>query len=50
MRSRELDAARDAVATLDDVPDGVHPWFRAELERARRRSSLDDLVADDWLG
>ena len=36
MRSRELD--RGAVTpwpTLDDLPEGIHPWFRAELERAR---------------
>ncbi|HVM18072.1 MAG TPA: carbamoyl-phosphate synthase large subunit [Gaiellaceae bacterium] len=37
MQSRELDAAavtpwRD----LDDVPEGVHPWFRREIERLRR--------------
>jgi len=36
MRSRELDAgARTPWATLDDIPHGVHPWFLAELERAR---------------
>ena len=47
MRSRELDGGRlGADANL-------HPWFQAELERARGRSarlrSLDELVADDWL-
>ena len=55
MRSRELDAgAATPWATLSDLPDGLHPWFRAELERATsalcstRTSS--DLVAEDWLG
>nr|MBA3717774.1 carbamoyl-phosphate synthase large subunit [Actinomycetota bacterium] len=54
MRSRELDSAAEAPwRGLDDIPDGVHPWFQAELDRARRGlaglGSLDDLVADDWL-
>jgi len=36
MRSRELDAdARTPWATLDDIPNGVHPWFLTELEQAR---------------
>ena len=45
-RSRELDGA-DAW----ELPEGVHPWFRAELERleALASSIVDDLVADDWL-
>jgi carbamoyl-phosphate synthase large subunit len=54
MRSRELDpGARTPWASLDDLPAGVHPWFREQLERARqalaatRRSS--DLVEEDWL-
>ena len=54
MRSRELDAgAATPWATLSDLPEGLHPWFRAELERATsalcstRTSS--DLVAEDWL-
>ena len=54
MRSRELDpGAQTPWATLDDLPAGVHPWFREQLERARqalattRRSS--DLVEADWL-
>ena len=55
MRSRELEAgAPTPWARLDDLPDGVHPWFRRELEHARQRlrraASADDLVADDWLG
>ena len=52
LRSRELDGgAVTPWASLDDAPDGLHPWFRAELERlpARARCSLEDLVADDWL-
>jgi len=54
MRSRELDAGTStAWAGLDDLPDGVHPWFRAEVQRAREalclKTQLDDLVADDWL-
>ncbi|MGH2996430.1 MAG: carbamoyl-phosphate synthase large subunit, partial [Gaiellaceae bacterium] len=53
MRSRELDGgAATPWATLDDLPDRVHPWFRTELEHARallaRVCSVDDLVADDW--
>jgi len=54
MRSRELEpGARTPWATLDDLPDGVHPWFREQLGRASgalaaaRRSS--DLVEADWL-
>ncbi|HET6695071.1 MAG TPA: carbamoyl-phosphate synthase large subunit [Gaiellaceae bacterium] len=54
MRSRELDGgAATPWATLDDLPEGVHPWFRAELERAREAlcstRTNSDLVADDWL-
>ena len=51
MRSRELDGgAPTPWATLDDLPDGLHPWFPAELERMRLGSlNLSDLVADDWL-
>jgi carbamoyl-phosphate synthase large subunit len=54
MRSRELDAVAAAPwRDLDAVPEGIHPWFAAELDRIRRASRsqtrLDDLVADDWL-
>jgi len=54
MRSRELESgAPTPWPTPDDVPAEVHPWFRQELARARRVlrdvTSLDDLVADDWL-
>src|SRR5580765_610707 len=44
-RSRELDGA-DAW----ELPEGAHPWFRAELERLEPRiDRLDDLVRDDWV-
>ncbi len=34
--SRELDAgAVTPWATLDDLPDGLHPWFRRELDELR---------------
>ena len=37
-------------ASLDEVPEGIHPWFRAELERLRLGPlHLEDLVADDWM-
>jgi carbamoyl-phosphate synthase large subunit len=54
MRSRELDTiVGQPWATLDDVPEGVHPWFRAEFGRALDglclKTQLDDLVAHDWL-
>jgi carbamoyl-phosphate synthase large subunit len=54
MRSRELDGAPSGPwAALDLLPDGVHPWFRAELADAaaelERVRSVDDLVAQDWL-
>jgi carbamoyl-phosphate synthase large subunit len=53
MRSRELDAGVPTPwATLDDLPAGLHPWFRAELERTRSSlcstGTISDLVADDW--
>src|SRR5439155_12705743 len=35
MRSRELDTlAATPWATLDDLPEDLHPWFRRELETA----------------
>jgi carbamoyl-phosphate synthase large subunit len=51
LRSRELDGgAVTPWPSLDALPEGVHPWFRAELERLRLGSlNLSDLVADDWL-
>ena len=54
MRSRELDAgAATPWATLDALPDGVHPWFFAQLERAKAAlcctRTKSDLVANDWI-
>jgi carbamoyl-phosphate synthase large subunit len=54
MRSRELDAgAPTPWVDLDDLPAGLHPWFRAELERTKSSlcftRTMSDLVADDWL-
>ena len=54
MRSRELDAgAATPWATLDDLPAGLHPWFRAELDRTKSSlcstRTMSDLVAEDWL-
>jgi carbamoyl-phosphate synthase large subunit len=51
LRSRELDGgAVTPWASLDEPPGGLHPWFRAELERLRLGPlQLEDLVADDWL-
>ena len=53
-RSRELDAG---VITpwlgLDDLPEGVHPWFKTEIEHIRltlgRVPALDQLDADELL-
>jgi carbamoyl-phosphate synthase large subunit len=56
MRSRELDAgAATPWRALADVPDDVHPFFRAELDRIQAgldeaaERPVDDLVAGDWL-
>jgi carbamoyl-phosphate synthase large subunit len=51
LRSRELDGgAVTPWASLDELPEGLHPWFRAELYRLRLGPlHVDDLVADDWL-
>jgi carbamoyl-phosphate synthase large subunit len=52
-RSRELDAGVQAPWPALELPDGVHPWFQAEIERLEATLSyithLDDLVADDWV-
>ena len=41
-RSRELDAgAVTPWESLDDLPEGIHPWFRRELERLARRGAAD---------
>jgi carbamoyl-phosphate synthase large subunit len=54
MRSRELDAgASTPWPSLDELPDGVHPWFRAELEYAKSAlcsaRTKSDLVREDWV-
>jgi carbamoyl-phosphate synthase large subunit len=56
MRSRELDSgAATPWRSLADVPDEVHPFFHAELDRIRAgldeaaARPVDDLVAGDWL-
>jgi carbamoyl-phosphate synthase large subunit len=54
VRSRELDGgAVTPWAAIDAIPDGVHQWFRRELDSVtaalERVHSLDDLVADDWV-
>ncbi|MDX6506000.1 MAG: carbamoyl-phosphate synthase large subunit, partial [Gaiellaceae bacterium] len=51
LRSRELDGgAVSPWPSLDELPEGIHPWFLAEIERLRLDSlKLADLVADDWL-
>ena len=54
MRSRELDGGGVTPwPTLAELPDGLHPWFRGQLERVRetidRVGSLDGLAATDWL-
>ncbi|MGC9974551.1 MAG: carbamoyl-phosphate synthase large subunit, partial [Gaiellaceae bacterium] len=52
--SRELDAGvMSPWLELDDLPEGVHPWFKAEIDRIRlalgRVPSLDHLDADELL-
>jgi carbamoyl-phosphate synthase large subunit len=53
MRSRELDAGAQTPWAGLELPDGVHPWFRAEIDRLEETlcsvAHLDDPVADDWL-
>ncbi len=54
MRSRELDrGAKTPWHTLADVPAGVHTWFQEEIfsiqDALYRLSSVDDLVAEDWV-
>jgi carbamoyl-phosphate synthase large subunit len=53
VRSRELDGgAVTPWSAIDAIPEGVHPWFRRELDSVTaalgRVHSLDDLVVDDW--
>ncbi len=52
-RSRELDAgAPTPWATLDDLPEDIHPWFRAEIERVQEvlatERDLLTLKATGW--
>src|SRR5881409_1057145 len=55
MRSRELDKNVTSApwATLEDVPEDVHPWFRHELDRIGQAlwkvRSLDKLDAEQCL-
>ncbi len=55
-RSRELDAgAATPWHTLDDLPEGLHPFFEAEIARIRdghveaARLPLEQLDADGWV-
>ena len=42
--SRELDpGAPTPWATIDDIPDGVHPWFKEQLALARRELASRDI-------
>ena len=43
--SRELDpGAPTPWATIDDIPDGVHPWFKEQLALARRELASRDIA------
>ncbi len=52
-RSRELDAGAQTPWPSLDLPEGVHPWFQAEIERLEKTLSrithADELVSDDWI-
>ena len=52
-RSRELDAGVQTPWAWLDLPVGVHPWFRAEIDRLedtlRCLTHVDELVSDDWI-
>jgi carbamoyl-phosphate synthase large subunit len=56
--SRELDpGAPSPWATLDDLPEDLHPWFRCEIERAKAELRSGDLArakragfGDDTIG
>jgi carbamoyl-phosphate synthase large subunit len=42
--SRELEpGAPTPWATFDDIPDGVHPWFREQLNQAKRELASRDI-------
>jgi carbamoyl-phosphate synthase large subunit len=54
MRSRELESGSPTPwPSASELPDGLHPWFRSELERTKSTlcstRTIDDLVADDWI-
>ncbi|MBM3677726.1 MAG: carbamoyl-phosphate synthase large subunit, partial [Actinobacteria bacterium] len=43
--SRELDPGSPTPwATFDDIPDGVHPWFKEQLAQARRELASRDIL------
>ena len=43
--SRELDPGSPTPwATVDDIPDGVHPWFKEQLAHARRELASRDIL------
>ncbi len=43
--SRELDpGAPTPWATIDDLPDGIHPWFVAQLTLAKRELASRDIL------
>jgi carbamoyl-phosphate synthase large subunit len=56
--SRELDpGAPTPWATIDDLPEGVHPWFREQLEQAKEALASGDVArakragwGDDTIG
>jgi carbamoyl-phosphate synthase large subunit len=52
LRSRELDAgAATPWRTFRDLPEGIHPWFRDEIERLEEAlRHPDDLIALKRLG
>jgi len=54
MRSRELDGrAPSPWNALDAIPDGVHTWFRDQLDEGLEAlcciTCLGDLTEDDWI-
>ncbi len=43
--SRELDPGSPTPwATIDDIPDGVHPWFVEQIEAAKRELRTGDIL------
>jgi carbamoyl-phosphate synthase large subunit len=53
MRSCELDAGAPSPWAGPSLPEGVHPWFQAEIDRLQTTldciAHVDELVADDWI-